>query len=195
YDSPRKQRFVGRVLADKKHNVAAAARAEGIHPRSAHKIWRKYPETGTTHRRPGQGRPPSLTPADKRFILRTVRKNRRMPFGEVGNLVNSSATVVCDYLKPLRIAKRKLYLKPEHKVRRLDWARTNADRARWDDIAWSDESYIYLDSSRNAVYVTRRADEKYDEDCIIPTFAQSSIRVMVWGCAMQDRKGPLIALE
>jgi hypothetical protein len=31
--------------------------------------------------------------------------------------------------------------------------------------------------------------------CTIPTFKQSSLRIMVWGCVMYGRKGPLIVLE
>ncbi|KZV93183.1 hypothetical protein EXIGLDRAFT_579865, partial [Exidia glandulosa HHB12029] len=179
--------------------VAAAARAERINPRSARKIWHKYLETGTTHERPGSGCLSKLTPANKRLIVRTVHKNCRMPFAEVGNLVNSSAMLVRNVLRPhsyhRRVVKPKPYLKPKHKDGRLSWARENANRCGWDHVAWSDESYMYLGGSRNRVFITRRAGEKYKEDCLIPTFTQSPIRVMVWGCVMQDWKGPLITLE
>ncbi|KAH9954883.1 hypothetical protein BJV74DRAFT_750637, partial [Russula compacta] len=32
-------------------------------------------------------------------------------------------------------------------------------------------------------------------DCVIPTFSQSPICLMVWGCFMEGRKGPLVMLE
>lgn len=38
-------------------------------------------------------------------------------------------------------------------------------------------------------------DEEFDEDCLVPTFKQSNIRIMVWGCMMKGRKEPLVALE
>jgi hypothetical protein len=66
---------------------------------------------------------------------------------------------------------------------------------QWGKVIWSDECYIYLGDDRGRIYVTRRADEELHEDCLVPTFKQSSVRVMVWGCIMKGRKGPLIVLE
>ncbi|KAH9976934.1 hypothetical protein BJV74DRAFT_745083, partial [Russula compacta] len=61
----------------------------------------------------------------------------------------------------------------------------------WQHVIWSDESYIYL----GTVYIMRSVVEAYDEDCVIPTFSQSPICLMVWGCIMEGRKGPLVTLE
>jgi len=38
-------------------------------------------------------------------------------------------------------------------------------------------------------------DEVFHEDCVVPTFKQLPIWVMVWGCIMEGRKGPLVVLE
>ena len=38
-------------------------------------------------------------------------------------------------------------------------------------------------------------DEEFDKDCLAPTFKQSSVCVMVWGCIMKGHKGPLVVLE
>ena len=43
--------------------------------------------------------------------------------------------------------------------------------------------------------MTRHANEELNEDCLVPTFKQSSVHVMVWACIMKGRKGPLIVLE
>ena len=45
------------------------------------------------------------------------------------------------------------------------------------------------------MYVTHCADEEYDKDCLIPMFKQPAVHVMVWGCIIKGRKGPLIVLE
>ena len=45
------------------------------------------------------------------------------------------------------------------------------------------------------VWVTWAVDEEFDEDCVVPTFKQSPLRVMLWGCIMKGRKGPLVVLE
>ena len=43
--------------------------------------------------------------------------------------------------------------------------------------------------------MTRCPDEEFDEDCLVPTFKQSSVCVMVWGCIMKGWKGPPVVLE
>jgi hypothetical protein len=68
-------------------------------------------------------------------------------------------------------------------------------REQWLHVIWSDECYIYLGDNCGRIYVTHRPDEKHYEDCLVPTFKQSSIRIMVWACIMKGSKGPLIALE
>ena len=62
-------------------------------------------------------------------------------------------------------------------------------------MIWSDECYIHLDDKSGQVYVTCQANEEYNENCVIPTFKQSSVLVMFWGCNMKGRKGPLAVLE
>lgn len=62
-------------------------------------------------------------------------------------------------------------------------------------IIWSDECYVVLGDRQGSVYVTRRPGEEMDENCVVPTFKQSNLRIMVWGCIMQGKKGPLTVLE
>ena len=45
------------------------------------------------------------------------------------------------------------------------------------------------------MWVTCSADEVFHEDCVIQTFKQLPIHVMVWGCIMEGQKGPLVVLE
>ena len=54
---------------------------------------------------------------------------------------------------------------------------------------------MYLGDNHGRIYVTRRADEEFDEGCLVPTFKQSAVRVMVWGCIIEGRKGPLVVLK
>jgi transposase len=77
------------------------------------------------------------------------------------------------------------------------WARSYKKyrTEQWKRVIWSDECYIYLGDKRGRIFVTRRADEELHEDCLVPTFKQSSVRVMVWGSIMWGQKGPLVVLE
>jgi hypothetical protein len=45
------------------------------------------------------------------------------------------------------------------------------------------------------VWVTCGVDEEFDDACVIPTFKQSSLCIMVWACIMKGDKGPLVVLE
>ena len=65
---------------------------------------------------------------------------------------------------------------------------------RWGAGTFAD-GYVYLGDNKGPVYVTRRPDEVVQDDCVVPSFAKSSVRVMVWGCIIQGRLGPLIVLD
>jgi len=96
-----------------------------------------------------------------------------------------------------RKARAVIFLKPEQKRSRKEWAKDHLD---WDmedfsRVIYSDEAYIVLGDSKGPVWVTRSADEVYNDDCVVPKFKQSSLRIMVWGCIMRGRKGPLVVLE
>ncbi|KAL1750965.1 hypothetical protein FB107DRAFT_175219, partial [Schizophyllum commune] len=78
----------------------------------------------------------------------------------------------------------------------LVWAQSNAHRDHFDDIMFTDESFVFVvDGDHGAIFITRRPDERFEEDCLIPTFKQSKIRCMVWGCIIEGRKGPLVILD
>lgn len=96
-----------------------------------------------------------------------------------------------------RVARKVPYLTKKHKQARMSWAHMYGGftRRNWDRVIWSDECYIYLGDDWGRVYVTRRPGEELLEECLVPTFKQSSVRVMVWGCIMRGRKGPLVVLE
>ena len=66
---------------------------------------------------------------------------------------------------------------------------------QWSKIIWSNEAYIYLGNNFTRIFITCHADEEYLEDCLVPTFKQSPVHIMVWGYIIQGRKGPLIVLE
>ena len=96
-----------------------------------------------------------------------------------------------------RVARKVPFLTTLQKKKRVAWAKEyeSFGTYQWGNLIWSDECYVHLDDHSGRVFVTCRADEEYDENCVIPTFKQSSVRVMIWGCIMKGRKGPLVMLE
>ena len=200
-DTPTKNRIVGYAQAT--GNAAEAGRKENVNPRTAQRICKHFAETGSTARKKGSGPPTKVTDYDKREIVRTARKNRRMALGQLRNQVAadiSTSTVrrVLDsegYHR--RVARRVPYLTRKHKQARLAWAKKNKGMSHedWGRIIFSDECYVYLGNKQGHIYVTRRADEELLDECLVPTFKQSSVRVMIWGCIIEGEKGPLVVLE
>ena len=69
------------------------------------------------------------------------------------------------------------------------------DDEEWDNLCPSDECYVELNDSKGRVYITRRSDEEYKENCLVLNFKQSPVKVMIWACFMRGVKGPLVVLE
>ena len=93
-----------------------------------------------------------------------------------------------------RVARKVPYLKSEQKRKRLTWAKKHCIQ-NWKKVMWSNECYVYIEDTKGQVWVTHCSNEKWKEDCLVPTFKQSSIRVMVWKCILRGKKGPLVVLE
>jgi hypothetical protein len=109
-----------------------------------------------------------------------------------------SATTVREHLAGKgyhrRVARKVPFLKKDQKLKREAWAKF-VKGIDWSKVIWSDECYVYIGNTHGWVYVTRRDTEEYNKDCLIPTFKQSSVCVMVWACIMKGKKGPLLVLE
>jgi hypothetical protein len=125
-----------------------------------------------------------------------------MPFGELGKLVEPkvSASTVRRVLNAAgyhrRNARKVIYLKPEQKAARLQWAKDfrHWKLEDWARVLYSDEAYVVLGESKGTVYVTQTVDEVFHDDCVVPKYKQSDLRVMVWGCIMEGVKGPQVIL-
>jgi hypothetical protein len=96
-----------------------------------------------------------------------------------------------------RVARKVPYLTKVHKQAQLAWAKRNKgmESKDWRRIIFSDECYVHLGDKQGRIYVTWRADEVLLEECLVPTFKQSLVHVMVWGCIIEGHKGPLVVLE
>ena len=200
-DTPTKNRIVGRALET--GNAAQAGRDENVNPRTAQRIVKRYQQTGSTSNKPRPGHPQKLNDYDKRQILRTALKQRRAPFQVVTNQISAHVSistirnVLAQHGYHRRVARRVPYLTHMHRCARLNWARINKPftRQNYLRVIFSDECYVYLGDNHGCVYVTQSTDEEFDEGCLVPTFKQLAVHVMVWGCIIEGRKGPLVVLE
>jgi Transposase len=136
-------------------------------------------------------------------VHRKALANRRRPLADIGNDIEppisrkSVAKVLDGYGLHRRVGRKVPFLKKAQKRARLAWAREmrNMNEEGWMDVIWSDESYVHLDDKNGRIYVTCTADKEFKDECLILTFKQSNIWLMVWGCIAHGWKGPLVILE
>lgn len=201
HDTPKKNRLVGMVQAGE--TLTKASNMTGIPRTTASAIVKKFQQTGSTHRRPGSGRPKRVTERLERALIRRAVQERRKPLRDLANDVPEklSESTICNVLADngyhRRVARKVPFLTDDHRHQRRHWAELyrRFRKRDWRKPIWSDECYIYLGDNRGRVYITRRADEEFNENCLVPKFKQSSVRVMVWGCIAKGKKGPLVVLE
>ncbi len=81
-------------------------------------------------------------------------------------------------------------------MKRLAWAKNKKDWTNeWENVIWSDESRFEVFRGDGRRYVWRTIQERYDPKCLIPTFKSGQESVMVWGCFIKNKLGPLVRLE
>src|SRR6266511_2302419 len=155
---------------------------------------------------PRTGRPPILTERDSRHLIQTLNKNRRTNINELHeNFVNSTSTNVSQITIKRhlhehniygRIGAKKPFVKEANRIKRLAWAKKRKDwMDEWERVIWSDESKFEVFKGDGKRYVWRNAQEKYYPKCLIPTFKSGQESVMVWGCFIKNKLGPLVRLE
>ena len=196
-----KAMLVGAVQSGK--TIPEAAKLFHFPRTTAYEIYNRFKKTGSVSDRPPAGRPPKLNDRAQRHLVRLSRQNRRKPLADVGNMLilRVPKTTVRRYLEVNGYgryrAQKVPYLTTDHRKARRLFGRMyrRCGRGFWKRVISSDECYVYLGDKKGTVYVTRRRDEVYEEDYLVPTFQQSSIRVMVWGCVGLGWKRPLVVLD
>jgi transposase len=196
-----KNQFIGAMKISGK--LRQSAELLGIKRSTASDIWQRYKSTGSSTNLHRSGRPSKLNDRGQRAVMREILKDRKKPFPQIakdvpGDISPEIVRKVADsegYHR--RVARKVPFLTARQKKKRLDWAEDfdGIDEKEWDNLLPSDECYVQLDDSNGRIFVTRRPEEEYDENCVIPNFKQSSVRVMIWGCFMRGVKGPLVVLE
>ncbi|KIJ92608.1 hypothetical protein K443DRAFT_135241 [Laccaria amethystina LaAM-08-1] len=187
HDSPKKNWFIGSVLSGL--HVSEAARLHHIPQCTACSLWHKFEETGSTHARPRSGVPRTVTPRMTHAII----GNSMTPEISASSVRRALVATGRHHCK----ARNVVYLTKAHKAACKKWAMKYKDYGAedWEHIIWLDECYVYMGDDCGTVWVTRSAGKEYNEDCVILTFKQSSVCVMVWACIMESWKGPLVVLE
>jgi len=150
------------------------------------------------------GRPPMLTTRKRRRLVQRATQDalhRRMSYEEISQLEGISAcrrTLTKAFEKEQyhrRKATEKPLLTPKHMDKRYIWADCHEhwDFDAWKWVDWTDEA-IFRIGGFGDVWVTRKAEEKYEPSCLTPKFRHRP-GLMVHGAISGISKGPLTIFD
>ena len=161
------------------------------YPKSTvHEVIAAYRDHGIEKPSPRSGRPPILTERDGCHLMQILNKNHKTNLNELyENFVSSTSVNVSKftlrrYLHKLkvygRIGAKKPFVNAANRMKRLSWAKKRKNWIdEWEKIIWSDESRFVVFGGDGKRYVWRTIYEKYNPNCLIPTFKSGQESVMI----------------
>jgi transposase len=165
-----------------------------------------FKKTGEIKPSSRPGLPPKLTERDFRHLVRLLKEDRKSTLNVLTNkFIESTSTEACTrtiqrYLHEKgfysRVGKRKPFINEKNSKIRFKWAQERLDwEEEWKFVVWSDESRFEVFGGDGRTYVWRKPKEKYDAECLIPTFKSGRKGTMVWGCFCLYGLGPLVRIN
>ena len=96
-----------------------------------------------------------------------------------------------------RKARRKPYLKKEHRKEQVRWCRAfqHFTKEDWRNVIWSDEATFEVGKDTRTIWVSCRLGQEWDLRNLQPSFKSGRTTVGVWGAIMGGKVGPLHMLE
>jgi transposase len=191
----------GKILAYAETlNVEQIALKTGRHPSTIRRFIQKYNATGQTDNMPQTGRPPVLNDHDKSTLVLEATKERRAPLREIRDNVGltCSLSTAKRALEEAgihsRVAAKKPFISEKHARARVEWCMAHKDKTveDWYRVIFSDEASVEIGRQSRQLRVWRRVGERFNADCLSPTFKSGRQSVMVWGCFAGGLKGPLV---
>ena len=95
-----------------------------------------------------------------------------------------------------RIAIKKPFLSPKHKVDRLEFAKQHLHWSMedWSFVMWTDESSFEVGHQSRTIRVWQKPYEKYSWDCLAPTFKSGRTSIIIWGAFTSSNKSDLVLI-
>ncbi|KAJ2897773.1 transposase [Zalerion maritima] len=187
-------------------HTGMSARAVGAEFRTDHKvvmkIKKRFDETGTIQYQPRSGRPHKLTRAERRYIMRMIRKDRLITWDALVDSLDARVSK--------RTIRRTVALYYKRKWKALERPKLDADmtrvRLRWCQ-AWledidelgeminSDEVSVQNKSSNPNVYAFRLPHEKYNKEVINQSdHVKPTISMMFWAGMWKTGRTAIITM-
>ncbi len=172
------------------------------------KLIHRYRAKHNVRSRVSTDRPKKTSVRDDRLLYRMCRQDRRFKstrslrdqWQKHINLRASCSTVnrrlLSRDLHSRRPAKKPL-LTRERKTTRLEWARQHQHRRlhHWRHVLFSAESRYFLHRASGRVRVRSEADQRFQEDCALPSLAHSRGSLHVRGVIHYAGQTNLVILE
>jgi transposase len=191
----------GKILAYMENfNATQIAKKMGRDPTTIRRFIKKYKETGATENLLRSGRPPALNNNEKDALTYEVTQNRRASIHEAINTLglNCSQTTALKTLHEAgitsHVAAKKPFISEKHAAARVSWCEKHKKKtvSDWKQVIFSDESSVEIGKQSRQIRVWRSIGERFNTDCLAPTFKSGRKSVMVWGCFAGGIKGPLV---
>lgn len=201
------QRLLLVDLRNQGQSYGQISQATGYSRSTIQSVINKYQTKDTVLDLDGRGRRRKTTPQIDRSIVSMVQSDRRLSAVQIARQLQESDSIAVsaqtirnrlhDSQFRSRVARKKPFLKDDHKQARLDFALRHQYKPIefWRKILWSDESKFNRISSDGPVKVWRKSNEAYQLACMRGTVKHGGGNVMVWGCMSYNGVGQLAFID
>ena len=175
--------------------------------RTVQSIVKRGAERGYNENEPRIGRPRKIDGQALRHLKLNILRDRRQSLQNItanANLFLPSPVHPTTVQRALKtgldvshhIAAKKPFLSAVHIRKRKEWAKEALlmTREDWMRIIWTDESSVEVGKQSRECAVWRKPRERYELDCLVPTFKSGWQSVMIWGCISYGMRGPLVRI-
>ena len=83
-----------------------------------------------------------------------------------------------------------------HKTERLAFSKEHLHWTLedWSKVIWTDEASFEIQNLSHQVYVWKKYHERYQWDCIVPSFKSGRSSIMVWSAITSSTKSYLVLI-
>ncbi|MEN2496817.1 MAG: hypothetical protein MHMPM18_005239 [Marteilia pararefringens] len=183
------------------------AKIYGVSKTAVQNTVRRFEETGSNLSRARSGAPRIFTDRDHRRLKRISLNSPSLSSSEISsefsdqNIDCISAQHVRRILTKMNlrsyVAIRKPFLTRKMKQKRLDFAKkyVATDKNFWDDVYFSDESYIHINLGSVMNRVRRFSTSNPLDSRFLRKTVKFPLKVLVWGCMSSSGLGRMTVCE
>lgn len=195
------------TLLDEGYSQRHIANLLGVNHSTISRVLKRFNETGSYRRRPGQGRKRCTSARDDRFLKQSALRNRSVTSSLLRNDLEATRNVAISTrtvrrrLKEAGLDSRRPATAPllsrENRVARLRFARDHCNWSvdDWKRVLFTDETRVSLKSPDGRERVWRRPGERFAQCNISPRIPFGGGSTMFWGGICYDARTELVPIR